>query len=71
MLYHGKVSIHLKIGYLNQIITGFLENLKSGIFMGFFEYPGGDQKILHNLKRGKIYVEIIILHNVLSYHSGF
>nr|DAU92261.1 MAG TPA: hypothetical protein [Bacteriophage sp.] len=28
MLYHGKISIHLKIGYLNQIITGFLKKLK-------------------------------------------
>lgn len=29
MLYHGKVFIHLQIGYLNKIMTEFLENLKS------------------------------------------
>ena len=41
MFYHGKVSIHLKMKFLDQIMIGFWKNLKSGIFMGFFEYPGG------------------------------
>lgn len=44
MLYHSKISIHLKIGYLNKIVTGFWENLKSGILWDFFEYPGGIEK---------------------------
>lgn len=69
MLYHGKVFIHLKIRYLNKIITRFLENLKSD-FYEIFEAPRGYQKIQQFFDGGKIYVEIIILYNVLSYHPG-
>ena len=65
MLYRSKISIHLKIGYLKKIVTGFWGNLKSRFSIEFFELPGGI-KIF-----SKIFVEEKFMLRLLFYLMFF